>query len=556
MEVRRAMSGAGTAADVALLRAALDSLAEAVTIHDADGRLVYLNDAAVGVMGASSAEEALAMEPGGWISQWDVFREDGTRVEPHDLPGRRAFAGETPAPLIVRSVERETGMASWVRISSTPLVDENGHVTAAVNVLSDVTAVKNAEMAQRILADAGDILSSTMDLEQTLEGVARLAIPGLADWCAVDLVDEHGHVGVVAIAHADPAKIEFARLLRERYPPDLGSSAGIGAVLRTGVPEHVRSISDEELVTSARDDEHLAMIRSIGLRSILILPLGPRDDPIGTLTLVTSEQERAFGESDIALARELARRATTAIENARLYSEHAAIAHTLQEGLLPPALRPPPGYDVAVLFRPAGAANEVGGDFYDIVRLQSSWLAFVGDVAGKGALAASVTARTRYTLAAVTQLGTDADHALRLLNAALLDLPDRPMCTACCVALQAPGGSASVTCAGHPPPILVTADGAATIECRGPMVGAAPSSTWDATDVEIGPGEALVLYTDGVTDAVGAHDRFGIDRLVGALAGGPAATADAIVGRIATALDEFRAGPDRDDIAVLVLRRA
>lgn len=549
------MSETGSAADVTLLRAALDTLAEAVAIHDAVGRLVYVNDAMVRVLGAGSAADALAMEPGAWAQQWDVFGEDGRPVAPDDLPGRRAFAGEEPGPMIVRSVDRRRGTTRWMRIMATPLRDDEARVVAAVNVLSDVTAVKEAEMGQRFLAEAGEILSSSMDLEQTLQGVARLAVPRLGDWCGIDLLDERGRIVPVAIEHLDPEKVALARRLRERHPPDPRAPVGIAAVLRTGVPEHVEDVTDEQLAAVARDDEHLELLRALGFRAVLIVPLGPDDKPIGALTLVLAEQERRFTAGDVALARELARRATTAIENARLYSERAAIAHTLQAGLLPGALEAPPGYDVAVLFRPAGAANEVGGDFYDLVRLDGHWLAFVGDVAGKGAVAAAVTARARYTIAGVAQASGDVNEALVRLNTALLALPAHPLCTACCVTLHGDSGAVSVSCAGHPPPIRITAGGAEPVACHGPLLGAAASSTWGAADAVLEPGECLVLYTDGVTDAVGAQERFGSERLLAALDDGVPASAQEVVDRLEHALDAFRVGPDRDDIAVLVLRR-
>ena len=549
------MSETHAAADITLLRAALDTLAEAVAIHDADGRYLYVNEAMAHVLGAPSTEAVLSLEPGAWTQQWDVFHEDGRMVDPRELPGRRAFAGEEPAPMTVRSVDREAGTTRWMRIMATPLFDSEGRVAAAVNVLSDVTAVKQAEMGQRFLAEAGEILSASMDLEQTLQGVARLAVPRLADWCGIDLLDEAGRVVPVAIEHPDPEMVDLARRLRERFPPDPRSPVGIASVLRTGVPEHIEGITDEQLSAVARDDEHLELLRSIGFRSVLIVPLGPDDRPIGTLTLVLAEHDHGFAEADVALARELARRATNAIENARLYSERATIAHTLQAGLLPGTLEAPPGYDVAVLFRPAGAANEVGGDFYDLVQLDGHWLAFVGDVAGKGAVAAAVTARARYTLAGVAQASGDVNEALVRLNAALLKLPSHPLCTACCVTIQAEAGAISVSCAGHPPPIRMTRAGAEHIACHGPLLGADGSSTWGAADAALEPGECLVLYTDGVTDAVGEFERFGSERLLAALDGGAPGSPEEVVERLERALDEFRVGPDRDDIAVLVLRR-
>jgi len=244
-----------------------------------------------------------------------------------------------------------------------------------VNVSEEVTEVKEAELGQRLLAEAGATLAASLDYEKTLQDVARLAVPGFADWCGVELVGPDGGLDQVAVAHVDPEKVALGRRMRERYPPDLEAENGLGTVLN-GETVFWPEIPDELLVESAQDEEHLELLRAVGLRSVLMTPLRFGDQVIGAMSFVLGD--RTFS----------AARAVTAIENSRLYTERERIARTLQEGLLPPTLEAPPGWETAVLFRAAGSANEVGGDFYDIIQLGDSWLAFVGDVAGKGARAA------------------------------------------------------------------------------------------------------------------------------------------------------------------------
>ena len=541
-----------------LLRLALDNLADSVTIHDARGKLVYVNEATATLMGGQSVEEILAAPPGAWAERFAMYHEDGRPIDLAELPGRRVVRGETPPALLVRSVDTETGRSRWIRIKAAPLEDEEGNVSGAVNVSEDVTEVKEAERAQRILAEAAEALAASLDFEQTLQQVARLAVPEVADWCAVDLVDPDGALVPVALAHVDPRKVALGRELRERYPTGLHAERGFGVVLATGEPELTEDIGDDLLAALARDEEHLRLLRAIGLRSLLIVPLRFGERVVGTMSFVLTEQDRRFSDADVSLATELARRAVVAIENARLYTERERIARALQEGLLPPGLEAPPGWDTAVLFRAAGTENEVGGDFYDVVRLGDGWVGFVGDVAGKGAAAAALTARARYTMISVAQLTGDVTAALERVNLALVELGGLPFCTAACARLRGdpPDGSVEVLSAGHPLPLVVGKAGVAPVGKGGPLLGYDAHARWPRRRFTLDAGEAIVLCSDGVTDTLGPErERFGEARLAAALTEAPASSAAEIVERLDRRLLDFQAGEQRDDVAVLVLRR-
>jgi PAS domain S-box-containing protein len=544
--------------DAALLRHALDNLADAVTIHDARGKLLYVNQATGTLMGGMSVDEILASDPGAWTKRFAMYHEDGRAVELAELPGRRVFGGETPDPLLVRRIDKQDGRARWIRIKAVPLHDSHGKVTAAANVSEDVSDVKEAELAQRLLAEAGAALAASLDYEQTLQQVAQLAVPELADWCGVDLVSPAGDIEPVAIAHADSEKVALGRQLRERYPTDPDVEGGVGTVLRTAEAELIEEIPDEMLVAAARDEEHLRILRELGLRSVLIVPLRFGERVIGTMSFVLSDQDRRFSEAEVALAHELARRAMLAIENARLYTERSRIAKTLQEGLLPSTLEAPPGWETAVLFRAAGTANEVGGDFYDVVRLEDGWIGFVGDVTGKGAPAAAITARARYTMISVAQLTGQATAALERVNVALVELGGLPFCTVACAQLHGDPreGRVEIISAGHPLPYLVGDDGAERAGHSGPLLGFDRRASWTSTPVTVAPGEAIVLFSDGVTDTIGqGRERFGEERLRQTLTAGAGVSAAELVERLDSRLLEFQDSEQRDDIAVLVMRR-
>jgi PAS domain S-box-containing protein len=174
------------------------------------------------------------------------------------------------------------------------------------------------------LAEASALLASSLDYEETLTRLAELVVPDLADWCAIDMVGPDGSIHRLAVSHQDPAKLAWAAELQERYPPDPDAAFGVPKVLRTGEPDFMREIPDELLeAAAAGDEDFLEIIRALGLRSSMIVPLTARKRTLGALTLIAAESGRLYGEDDFELAQELARRAAVAVDNARLYDESA-----------------------------------------------------------------------------------------------------------------------------------------------------------------------------------------------------------------------------------------
>jgi GAF domain-containing protein len=207
--------------------------------------------------------------------------------------------------------------AAVLALTKATLLDDEAKL--AVNIIEDVTGAKNAERRQQFLAEAGELLASTLDYAQTLQHVAGLLVPALADWCAIDLVDEQGRLERVALHHADPDKRRLGRELQRRYPPDLGADAGLGPTLHDGRPQLIAEVSDAMLRSGARDSEQLRLLRRLGMHSAMILPMTARDHTIGALTLVTAESHRTFDADDLAFAQDVARRAAVAVEHARGY---------------------------------------------------------------------------------------------------------------------------------------------------------------------------------------------------------------------------------------------
>jgi len=539
----------------AQLTAALSTLAEAVTVQHAEGALIYANEAAARMLGFASAQELLATPVEEVVGAFETTNEDGSPLRLQDLPGRRVLAGEEPEPLVVRTIDKATGEETWRVTKASGVCDRDGSVTLVVNVIEDITEVKRAEVTQRLLARAGELLSSSLDYERTLQQIAELAVPQLADWCAVSMPDGQGFIRTVAVAHVDPEKVAVARLIGERYPSRADAPGGAAHAIRHGISQVVNEISDEMLAAVAHDEEHLELLRSVGMRAGLVVPMSAAGTNVGALSLLSAESPRRFTAADVELAEELARRAGTAVENARLYTERSHIARTLQTGLLPGRLPQMPGWRVATLYRPAGDENWVGGDFYDAFAVRGGWLALVGDVAGRGAEAAALTGLARHTLRTAAKLLDDPLDAVGMLNAELRAREQMSLCSVAAVLLREHDGraTAEMVCAGHPLPLLARDEQARPVGSFSPMLGAYEVDDWSRTVVELEPGDVLVLYTDGVFDAVGEDGRFGEERLQRTVAG--VVDARDAVAQINTALSAFEVGAQADDTAVLAVER-
>ncbi|HEY1539005.1 MAG TPA: SpoIIE family protein phosphatase [Solirubrobacteraceae bacterium] len=555
----RALDNAGLYSELetieAQLTVALSTLAEAVTVQHAGGGLIYANGAAARMLGFDSAQELVATPVAEYFERFEATHEDGTPLHLDELPGRRVLAGGEPEPLVVRTVDRASGDETWRVTKASGVYDRDAKLKLVVNVIEDITDVKRAELAQRLLARAGELLAASLDYERTLQQVAELAVPQLADWCTVSLPDGHGLIRTVAVAHVDPERIAFARRLGERYPALADAPTGIAEVVRDGVSQCVNEIHDDMLVVAARDDEHLELLRGVGMRAGLIVPMSASGANVGALSLISAESGRRFSPADVELAEELARRTGVAVENARLYTERSHIARTLQTELLPGRLPEMPGWSVATLYRPAGGENWVGGDYYDAFAVRGGWLAIVGDVAGRGAEAAALTGLARHTLRTAARLLDDPLQAVGTLNAELCARPQMSLCSVVAVLLRERDGNATaeIVCAGHPLPLLARDDEARQVGCFSPMLGAHAVDDWRRTIVALEPADVLVLYTDGVFDAVGEDGRFGEDRLQRTVAG--AGDARGAVRRIDRALSAFEVGAQADDTAVLAVQR-
>ena len=537
----------------------LAGVADGVTAQAPDGSLIYANDAAVETLGYGSVDELLAAPVHEIMGRFDVFGEDGGPFSVERLPGRIALTGAKPDDVVVRFRVKATGEERWSVVKATPILADDGTVQMAINVFEDITEHKESELRARFLADAATVLASSLDYATTLQQVADLAIPSFADGCIVELGDADGHLIPVAMANRDSEKVELMRELRERYPAEQNARRGVGHVFRTGDSELYAELDAPGLRAGVPEDRQLEMLETLGVRSLMIVPMSTGGRRLGTIAFALTDSARRYERADLSVAEELARRAAVAIDNARLYRERSYIARTLQESLLPPELPEVAGVEVAAKFHPAGEAFEVGGDFYDVFDTSHGWSVVMGDVCGKGADAAAVTALARYTLRTLGIQESSPAEVLRKLNDALLrQRADRRFCTVAYASLQVNGGGSADVClssGGHPLPYVLRADG--TVEAvgePGTLLGVLPDVRLSDTSVRLEQGDVMVLYTDGVTEARGPDGMFGSDQLAAILASCAGLDAKSVAARIESAALEIQEGSPRDDIAILAVR--
>ncbi len=461
---------------------------------------------------------------------------------------------------VIHRVIWPDGTVRWVESKGRVLLGPDGRPTGMTGVAVDISDHKRAEF----LAEAGEILSGSLEVEEIMSNLASLTVPRFAEWCVV-FVENDEHPRRAVAVHADPAQAALVDALLDRYAPDPDSTLGPPHVLRTGLAELYPEIPAELLELLAPNPHDLRVLREMELSSAMIVPLTARNQTFGTVAVFSNRPELHYGEQDLTFVVDLAQRAALAIDNANLYQEQHEISHVLQRSLIPPRLPQLRGIELAAAYRPGGRTTEVGGDFYDCFRAaDGDWGLVVGDVCGRGVEAASLTALARHTLRASAGFTRSPSEDLCHLNRAIIEVleeqgSDRFFTAAEARLRQTSGGEveAILACAGHPPPLLVRTDGTVREVGRsGLLLGIVADLDLEDERVELKRGDVLVLYTDGVVEAHGqTAEPFGEERLHRVLSEAAGQPAEAIVSRLLRAVRAFeRPGETGDDIAILVIR--
>jgi PAS domain S-box-containing protein len=281
------------------------------------GRIVLVNDRLEQIMG--TPRTTLLSKIAGHEAHRG-FDENGVELAPEDWPLARAVRGEQ-VPYQEIEIQRVDGSRTWVAKRAGPVFGRDGRVVAGAATVVDISAQRLARENRRVLSSASEILASSLDYEDTIRQVADLVVPVMADWVAVDILDDKGVSSRIAVAHQDPAKVEMALQMAERYPPNPDSPRGTAFVMRTGQVDYEYVVEDEALEAAARDPEHLELIRALGLRSWVCVPILAGDQVLGAISLIAAESGRRFGPEDVAFAENLAARVALAISNATAFRE-------------------------------------------------------------------------------------------------------------------------------------------------------------------------------------------------------------------------------------------
>jgi PAS domain S-box-containing protein len=532
------------AVKTAILASALD----AVITMDGDGVVVDVNEVATTVFGYAR-EEMIGAELSALVIP-PAHRERLRRnIERSAETGR--------APLVGRRIElaatRKDGEEFPVEFAVTR-ADVSGP-PIFVAYVRDITERHRADERLRFLVRATDVLTSTLDPEETLARIANVAVPAVADWCVTYLLTPGGAIRRLGVRHADPSKEAIARRIVDAFPIDPDVDRGVSRVIRVGEP-HLDPDTGAETMAAVVEESAglLSLIEPLEVTSWMCVPLKSRGEVIGAVAFIASASPRRFGPNDLDVAVELAYRAGMALDNGRLYRERDTIARTLQESLLPPELPTIPAIDVAAAYLPG--EGEVGGDFYDVFQTGvSTWAVVIGDVCGKGAEAAAVMAQARYTVRAAAMRERGPAGILRTVNEALLRAGRQRFLTAAHLQLRLGAAvRARVSLGGHPPPLLLRSDGTiGEIGVPGTLLGVFPGPELYEETQTLEPGDAIVLFTDGVPDERGSNG--GPDpRFRGLLRERAGRTAAEIVDAVRSMVLDRTAESPADDAAVVVVR--
>ena len=325
-------------------------------LRDSEQRFRLMADAVPSIIWTAGPDGTITYANERWLEYYGVTPEESARGWPDPLlhPEDRercvaawtaALRAGTPYAIEVR-YRRHDGVYRWFATRAVPLRGSSGGIVQWFGTTTDIDDRTQAEGKTRFLADASAVLADLTDQESTMQKVAARAVPAFADWCAVDIQGVDGAVRRLAVSHVDPAKVEIVRELDRRYPPRASEPRGVRQVIRTGVPEWAPSISDDMLAALTHDAEHLRIVRGLGLKSYICVPLKSRGQVLGAITFVTAESGRIFGADDVRAAEDLAHRAVIAIANARLLASLkeadrrkdeflAMLAHELRNPLAP-----------------------------------------------------------------------------------------------------------------------------------------------------------------------------------------------------------------------------
>jgi serine phosphatase RsbU (regulator of sigma subunit) len=419
----------------------------------------------------------------------------------------------------------------------------------------------DARARLQILVEAGAAMAASFEVPGILRALTGGASRRICDYSVAFLLGPSWAIVDAVGAHRDGARYGIVERMARAGLPDLDSPDSIAAqVIRTGEPILIPEVPPEQLERVMAAGEQLELARELGFASVIGVPITARGRMFGALALVRDDSWPPFAEDDVSFAITIATRAAITLDNARLYAERESMSEALQRSLLPPEFPDVPGIDIGARYLPASEGGaHIGGDFYDVFPTDDDhWLGVIGDVVGKGPEAAALMGLARYTVRTAALAEGRPSRILQTLNQAFLrQTTEQRFCTACCVRIRRSGYGARMTVStgGHPLPVVLHENGTIDeVGSPGTILGVFEDPVLADHAVDLGVGDALVLYTDGVTDERRDDEEFGEARLYDVLSTLGAGSAREIADGVLEAVIGYRAEEHRDDIAILVMK--
>ncbi|MAT43574.1 MAG: hypothetical protein CL609_14650 [Anaerolineaceae bacterium] len=299
-----------------------DSISDAIVIQDLNGQFLYANQVAAELLGMPDSDTLLSMDIRDVMKKYMLYDEHGEPFQMDRLPGRRALKGEKRAKAFVHSVEVGTDTHRWLEVKASPVMDQFQQVKYAVNVFQDITEIKQAEQDHAFLSELSSLIAKPLDYRALLHQISEMIIAHLADWCVVHVISEdETMIEQVATTHKDPEKRTLAQNLQEKFPPKPDFTRGAYKVLRTGEPEFFPHVTDEDIQQISSCEEHAHLMRCLGFRSAMVLPMIARGHSLGAISFVWGGPNGLYGKRQLFLAEEVTRRAALALDNVRLFQQ-------------------------------------------------------------------------------------------------------------------------------------------------------------------------------------------------------------------------------------------
>jgi PAS domain S-box-containing protein len=522
-----------------------DDIPQIAWLAARDGRMLRLNREWYAYSGARRRAGAtpVSLEKQWWEA---VYRDERAHCRQALLDG---ITSRTDFALELR-LRRADGVGRWFRLSVSPLDGRDNGAAAWLGVCTDIDDYKRQGQLLAFLAQAGEVLSESLDFEATLNRLLGIVVPEFGDWAAIDLFDQNDRLKTVAAIHANPEKTRLVKRLVGRYTHDARYEPAIAAALRTGRAMVIREVNVEQLKRVAAPNL-FPVIRELAPRSAVTIPLRTRAGTIGSLVAYWSERRRRYTDADLPLFEELTKRAAVSIDHARLYEREREIAAEFQRAALPISLPQLPGMRFDGIYVPASDRELLGGDWYDALRLNDGRIVIsIGDVSGSGLSAAVIMASMRQVIRGVAQVYADPIAMLDAADRTLKTEHPDTMVTAFVGVLDPVARTLTHASAGHPPPFLRDAAGTVTpLGTSGLPLGLRERGE-NATTTTLPRAGLLVFYSDGLIEADRNILR-GFERLTATIA------RPEIAAGVNPAYGIYRAVLRRgghDDVVVLTLR--